>query len=160
MVEGTTDLLDVVAQVGPQFAERAAEHDEQDKFVADNHAALKKHRFFSAQVPKELGGGGAAHQEMARALRELAKYCSSTALSASMHQHMVAAARSAGSEASGEGRERRACSREHRLQGLVGIEWDGGEGGRWFQSECIQNLRQWLAGGRYPRDQCTVRGAE
>jgi alkylation response protein AidB-like acyl-CoA dehydrogenase len=89
MVDTKTDWLKVVEEVGPQFAQRAAEHDEEDKFVAENYAALKERRFFSALVPRELGGGGATHQEVCRALRELAHYCSSTALSVSMHQHLV-----------------------------------------------------------------------
>ena len=44
-------------------------------------------------IPTELGGSGAAHSDICAALRVLAGYCSSTALAASMHQHLVAAGR-------------------------------------------------------------------
>ncbi len=41
-------------------------------------------------VPTELGGEGATIREVAMVQRELAKYCGSTALASSMHQHVTA----------------------------------------------------------------------
>jgi acyl-CoA dehydrogenase len=79
----------VVRQLGPALAARAAAHDADDSFVADNYAELRAHRVFSAGVPAELGGGGASHAELADVLRVLATYCSSTALALSMHTHQV-----------------------------------------------------------------------
>ena len=38
----------VVRQLGPAFAARAAAHDADDSFVADNYAELGAHRVFSA----------------------------------------------------------------------------------------------------------------
>ena len=92
MIDLKSSLLDTVHELGPDFAERAAGHDADDSFVAKNFAALKEHGFFSALVPTDLGGGGVSHSGMCRILRELATYCPSTALSLSMHQHLVAAA--------------------------------------------------------------------
>lgn len=92
MVEVMTDCLNIIRKLGPVFTERVARHDDEDSFVAENFAELKAARFFSALVPVELGGSGESHGEMCRALRELATYCPSTALSVSMHQHLVAAA--------------------------------------------------------------------
>jgi len=92
MTEVMTNCLNIVRDLGPTFAGRAEKHDAEDMFVADNYADLKKARFFSALVPTEMGGGGASHSEMCAALKELAGYCSSTALACSMHQHVVAAA--------------------------------------------------------------------
>jgi alkylation response protein AidB-like acyl-CoA dehydrogenase len=89
---GKTDWQRVIDELGPSFAERARDHDENDTFVADNYADLKKHRFFSAQIPTELGGGGVPHSEMCDLIRRLGSYCSSTGLATSMHQHLVAAA--------------------------------------------------------------------
>lgn len=86
------DWSAVASELGPEFAARAREHDESDRFVAENFAALRKHQIFSAAVPAELGGGGCSHSEMCRLLRELAPFCCSTALAFSMHQHLVAAA--------------------------------------------------------------------
>ena len=85
------DLLAVIDKIGPQFAQKAAEHDENDTFVADNYSVLKEHNLLSACVPEEMGGGGVTHGEICRALRELAHYCDSTALALSMHTHVVLA---------------------------------------------------------------------
>ena len=57
------DLLAVIEKIGPQFAQTAAEHDENDTFVAENYEVLKEHNLLSAGVPEELGGGGVTHGE-------------------------------------------------------------------------------------------------
>ncbi|MCI4679867.1 acyl-CoA/acyl-ACP dehydrogenase [Rhodoblastus acidophilus] len=86
------DLKALPQIIGPRIAEGAAERDESDAFVAENYKILKEYKLFSALVPSDLGGGGARHSAMCGFLRELAQYCPSTALSLSMHQHVVAAA--------------------------------------------------------------------
>ncbi len=91
MVATMTSFEAVIQELGPVFAERAASHDDADRFVAENYQALRDKRVFSALVPTELGGGGIPHSEMCHLLRELAAFCSSTALALSMHQHLVAA---------------------------------------------------------------------
>lgn len=83
--------LDVIGEIGPRFAKRAVKHDEEDAFVAENYAELRENRLFSAAIPTELGGGGVTHSGMCGILRQLAGYCPSTALSCSMHQHLIAA---------------------------------------------------------------------
>lgn len=83
-------FLDLVQSLGPAFAERAAILDREGRFAAENYAALKEHRFFSAAVPAELGGGGASHGDLCEILRQLSRFCSSTALALSMHTHLVA----------------------------------------------------------------------
>lgn len=85
-----TDWVAVVCDLGPTFAARAAAHDANDSFVADNYAELKRHKIFSAAVPTEFGGGGASHAELCALLRELAHSCGSTALALSMHTHLLA----------------------------------------------------------------------
>jgi alkylation response protein AidB-like acyl-CoA dehydrogenase len=77
-------------EIGPRFAARAAEYDAADAFVAENYTELKARRVFAAGVPSELGGGGATYAELCEMLRALARYCSSTALTLSMHTHLVA----------------------------------------------------------------------
>ncbi|HMO96801.1 MAG TPA: acyl-CoA dehydrogenase family protein [Tepidiformaceae bacterium] len=89
-----TDLaswLEVVDEIGPRFAERAAERDASDEFVADHYPILKERGLISALVPNDLGGGGASYSTMAAVLRRLAYHDASTALALSMHQHLVAA---------------------------------------------------------------------
>ena len=83
--------LNLVHELGPKFAEAAVRHDADDSFVMENFMALKEHKFFSAAIPEELGGGGVTHSEMCQILRELGTYCGSTALTLSMHQHLIAA---------------------------------------------------------------------
>ena len=88
---GRADWVAVARDCGPAFAARAARHDAEDSFVADNYAELKARKVFSAGVPAELGGGGATHSELCAMLRELARSCGSTALALSMHTHLLAA---------------------------------------------------------------------
>ena len=85
-----TDWIAVARQLGPSFAERAAAHDADDSFVAENYAALKERGLFAAGVPGELGGGDASHAELCAVVREIAHHCGSTALAFSMHTHNVA----------------------------------------------------------------------
>ena len=82
--------LEQIHELGPDFEIRAAQHDEDDSFVAENYAALKERGFFGAIVPEEFGGRGVSHSTMCELLRTLAQYCGATALAHSMHQHLVA----------------------------------------------------------------------
>ncbi|MBT1064017.1 acyl-CoA/acyl-ACP dehydrogenase [Bowmanella sp. Y26] len=86
----TQDWCDKAQQLAETFALTAMENDQQDKFVAENYAALKRDGFMSAMIPASLGGGQASYTEMCTVLRTLAKGCSSTALALSMHSHLVA----------------------------------------------------------------------
>ncbi len=82
------DIVKIADELGRRFA--AAGTDDEDRFVADNINALKEAGLVEAGVPRELGGGGASHAELAEMLRVLARYCGSTALAFSMHTHQVA----------------------------------------------------------------------
>lgn len=88
----STRWIELARQLGTGFAERAAAHDADGSFVAENYAALKQNKLFSVAVPTELGGGGASYGEICGLLGELAHSCGSTALALSMHTHLVAAA--------------------------------------------------------------------
>jgi alkylation response protein AidB-like acyl-CoA dehydrogenase len=79
-------------EIAAAIAGHAAKHDADDSFVAEGFIALEDAGFFNALVPEELGGGGASVGEIADALRILGAGCSSTALAASMHSHIVAVA--------------------------------------------------------------------
>src|SRR5687768_13175378 len=83
------DWVSLVNQLGPDFAARAADHDRDDSFVADNYAALRERNAFAAGVPSELGGGGASHGELCQMIRALSRHCGSTGLAFSMHTHLV-----------------------------------------------------------------------
>ena len=89
-VEDSTNWVETVRTVGHDFAERAADHDQNGTFVTENYADLRRLGLFSAGIPKELGGGGASHAELCEVVRELGRHCASTALSFAMHTHPVA----------------------------------------------------------------------
>jgi len=84
--------VELTHTLGKDFEQRAVEYDKSGSFVFDNYKQLKEHKFFSAAIPEELGGGGLSHAEMCDIIRIIAHYCSSTALAFSMHQHLIAAA--------------------------------------------------------------------
>jgi acyl-CoA dehydrogenase len=86
------DWKQTLAELGPTFAERAAVYDGSDSFVAENYAQMREAKLFSALVPKELGGGGLSYSEVCGLVRGLGRCCGSTALTFSMHQHLLAAA--------------------------------------------------------------------
>ncbi|MEK7863043.1 MAG: acyl-CoA dehydrogenase family protein, partial [Chloroflexota bacterium] len=79
------DWPETARRLSADFATRAAAHDADDSFVAENYAALREAKLFSAAVPAELGGGGAAFAEHAEMIRILGRGCGSTALAYSMH---------------------------------------------------------------------------
>jgi alkylation response protein AidB-like acyl-CoA dehydrogenase len=81
-----------LADLGPRFAERAAAYDCSDGFVTENYRDMHDAKLFSALVPRELGGSGVLYSEMCSLIRGFGRCCASTALTFSMHQHLVAAA--------------------------------------------------------------------
>ena len=89
-IETPADWVKLIREFGPHFAARATEHDANDTFVAENYDELKAHGVFAVGIPAELGGGDASYPELCEMLRELARFCGSTALALAMHTHLVA----------------------------------------------------------------------
>jgi alkylation response protein AidB-like acyl-CoA dehydrogenase len=83
------DWAALVNELGRDFSTRAADHDRDDSFVAENYATLRERHVFAAGVPRELGGGGASHDELCQMIRVLSRHCGSTGLAFSMHTHLV-----------------------------------------------------------------------
>src|SRR6267142_5473066 len=81
-IDTTTKTDWTATAMGPaaDFAKRAAQHDEDDAFVAENYAALRAAKLFSAPVPAELGGGGATYPQHVEMIRTIGRACGSTAL--------------------------------------------------------------------------------
>lgn len=125
-----TDWVSVAAKLGPRFAERAAQHDADDSFVAENYAELRASKLFSAGVPADLGGGDASHAELCDVLRTLGRCCGSTALALSMHTHQVAlpAWRWRNEGAPVEALLRRVAADEIVLVSSGGSDWLAGSG--------------------------------
>jgi alkylation response protein AidB-like acyl-CoA dehydrogenase len=67
------------------FAARAARHDADSSFPAENYADLHRAGLLALTVPREYGGLGVDPVTYVHALREMARGCSATALTFNMH---------------------------------------------------------------------------
>lgn len=82
--------LDALLKIyGTTFEEKAEKHDSNNLFVSDNLEVLKRESIYKMMVPLELGGQGVSYLEACLFIKNLAKYCSSTALTLSMHLNLV-----------------------------------------------------------------------
>lgn len=119
------DWVEIAERLGPSFAERAAAHDSDGSFAADNFADLKAARLLSAGVPAAFGGGGASYVELATILRRMARHCSGTALAYAMHTHQVviAAWRHQHQGAATDSLLRRVAKEELMLASTGGNDW-------------------------------------
>lgn len=84
------DLNETAKTLVKTFAARAADHDDNDRFIDVNYSDLKIAGLISAGVPVELGGSGADVRALCDMLRIIAGACGSTGLALSMHTHQVA----------------------------------------------------------------------
>jgi acyl-CoA dehydrogenase len=125
-----SDWQELARTLGRRFGERAAAHDADDRFVAENYVDLARYGFFAAGVPIDLGGGGVNHAELGALLRELGRHCGSTALAFSMHTHLVATAawRWQHQKAPVDGLLRRVASEQIVLLSSGGSDWLNGSG--------------------------------
>ncbi len=90
-VEAESAWADAAEDVAAAIAGHAADHDRSGTFVSDGIDLARDRGLVSMLVPTELGGGGATHAETCAALTTLAHGCPATALTLSMHSHLVAA---------------------------------------------------------------------
>ena len=84
-------FVSLAAELGQEFAPRAAEHDRANTFPAENSAMMREQGYLRLAVPTELGGLGASMRQVCYAQAELAKHCASTALAVNMHLYLVLA---------------------------------------------------------------------
>ncbi len=84
-----TDLIERAATVGEEIAKHAIRHDIEGTFVDEGLECLRDAGLLALAVPTELGGMGATGRQVAAFQRGLARYCGSTALATSMHQHVT-----------------------------------------------------------------------
>ena len=86
-----TDWMSVARRLSERFGARAADHDADGEFVAENYQDLREEGLFWAGIPVDLGGGGASFEELCDVIRTLAGGCGSTALAFVMHTHPLGA---------------------------------------------------------------------
>lgn len=84
------DWLEMARTLGKKFAARAAQYDAGDRFVSENYQDLRERKFFSAGIPRELGGGGSDYSTLCRIVQEFGRHCGSTGLAFAMHTHPLA----------------------------------------------------------------------
>lgn len=86
------DWLELADRLADTIGTRAAAHDVEGRFVAENFALLREAGLTGAAVPVDLGGDGLDYRTLCGIVRRLATRCGSTALAFSMHCHLVATA--------------------------------------------------------------------
>jgi acyl-CoA dehydrogenase len=88
---GDDDFVALAAELGAEFAPRAAQHDRDNTFVTENFERMRETGYLRLAVPAELGGLGASMRQVCYAQAELAKHCASTALAVNMHLYLTLA---------------------------------------------------------------------
>ena len=79
-------MVELAEQHAQDFATRAAEHDRENTFVAENFGHMKASGFLAAAAPEEFGGLGVESiHDLAVAISRLARGCGSSAIAANMH---------------------------------------------------------------------------
>ena len=68
-------FVPLAAELGAEFALRAAEHDRDNTFVSENYDRMKATGYTGLAVPEVLGGLGATMRQTVYAQAEMAKGC-------------------------------------------------------------------------------------
>lgn len=84
-----TDWIGVADALATELAPAAEAHDRSGAFVATAIDRVRATGLLTAPIPTELGGGGASHEEACAVLRHLGRGCGATAVTLSMHYHLV-----------------------------------------------------------------------
>jgi len=90
-VDEPTDWVATARRLGTDLEPGVADRDRDGAIAVDGFQQLRAGGLSRALVPVEFGGGGASHEEMGEALRELARHDPATAVAFSMHAHVLGA---------------------------------------------------------------------
>jgi alkylation response protein AidB-like acyl-CoA dehydrogenase len=85
LTERQAEVVELAGRLADAFAERAAEHDRDNTFPAENWPAMAEAGYLGLAVPRELGGFDADVPELLLAQERLAGGCAATALAVNMH---------------------------------------------------------------------------
>ncbi|MDX6377764.1 MAG: hypothetical protein QOE98_2067 [Gaiellaceae bacterium] len=81
--------LELIAELGPAFRERAPEYDREARFPFENYADLRDAGLLGLCVPTRYGGMGAGFRDYMHVGAALGRYCPMTALTLNMHTQTV-----------------------------------------------------------------------
>lgn len=84
-------MIDEARRLAPRFAARAATHDRDGSFPAEDFDDLRRAGLFGLMVPAKLGGAGAGFADYAAIAYELARGNGATALIFNMHASVTGA---------------------------------------------------------------------
>lgn len=82
-------FVKLAAELGDEFAPRAAKYDQEEAFPYENYARMRETGYTIITIPEELGGLGATMLERIKAQERLAQGCGATALAINMHQNVI-----------------------------------------------------------------------
>src|ERR1700728_4523435 len=88
--DSATDWAGLARRIGSELRLEVADRDISGQISVAAFERLRASDITSALVPVEFGGGGVSHAEMGAVLRELGRYDPATAVTLSMHAHLVA----------------------------------------------------------------------
>ncbi|WP_031464384.1 acyl-CoA dehydrogenase family protein [Sciscionella sediminilitoris] len=83
--ERQREFVELAGRLADVFAERAAEHDEQNTFPYENYTDMRSAGLLRLTLPTELGGSGATQAELIPVIERLAMGDGATALAVNMH---------------------------------------------------------------------------
>jgi alkylation response protein AidB-like acyl-CoA dehydrogenase len=81
--------LELVAELGPVFRERAPEYDREARFPFENYADLRDAGLLGLCIPARYGGMGAGFRDYMHVGAALGRFCPMTALTLNMHTQTV-----------------------------------------------------------------------
>src|SRR5215471_19453192 len=87
--EREQQFIDLAATLADEFAQRAAQHDEEASFPYENYARLRESGYTNLTIPKEFGGLGATMLQRIKAQERLAQGCGATSLAINMHFNII-----------------------------------------------------------------------
>jgi acyl-CoA dehydrogenase len=87
---GDEEILDAARRVGTVADAHASEVDARARFPHEALDAMRNAKLLSAQIPRELGGGGCSMTTLAKICSEVAAGCGSSGLILAMHYSQMA----------------------------------------------------------------------
>jgi alkylation response protein AidB-like acyl-CoA dehydrogenase len=147
--EKRDQLLALAGELADDFAQRAAEHDQNNTFPFENVARLKETGYTALVLPEEYGGLGADLVDFCLCQERLAQGCGATALAINMHLFGLGSMVERGDLVRPQSQQfARAVGRDRRIIG--GGITEPETGGNWgmFVSRAVKDGDSYVLNGR------------